>query len=147
MLYADLNSQFTVKFFVSTSGRKRIKLRISRLWKTLQILSEASLCCPISPRNFCPIETNGNFLLLTQLSVWDYRSMEKNTVLTFLTGINHHRTHLQTRNQTKTPLEKNPQTDFSSTEYIYTNTQLQTSKQKPNHILRNCKMGNSPSHS
>lgn len=53
----------------------------------------------------------------------------RKTVLTFLTRVNHHRTHLQTeKNQTKTPLKE--LTNFSSTECIF--TQLQTSKQKPN---------------
>lgn len=51
------------------------------------------------------------------------------------------------KTQTKTPLEKNSQTDFSSSECIYSNTQPQTSKQKPNNVLRNWKMGSSLNHS
>lgn len=148
LLGEDLNSQFPVKFFASTSGRKRTKLRISRLWKTLQIPNKASLCCPNSQETFVPLRLMAiSFLSLSfqfgitypwRKTLFWFSSQEQTT-----TGLIYRQ-----KNQTKTPLEKNiSQTEFSSTEYIYTNTQLQTSKQKPSCTLRNCKMRNSPTHS
>lgn len=133
--------------FVYPLVAKKPKLRISRLWRTLQIPSEDSLCSPNSQETFVPLRLMAiSFLSLSfqfgitfpwRKPLFWFSSEEKTT-----TGLIYRQ-----KNQTKTPLEKNSQTDFSSTEYIYTNTQLQTSKQKLNCTLRNCKMGNSPNHS
>lgn len=129
-------------FCISTSGRKRTKSRISRLWKTLQILSEASLCCPKSQETFVPLKPMAiSFLLLkgseiplrgfTQKALitgdWDYISMEKNS-FNFSHKSEPPQDSQTEKNQTKTPLKE--LTNFSSTECIF--TQLQTSKQKPN---------------